>query len=181
VAGKAQEETMRRTLTFVTLLVSISLGQDVLLACGDKFFLVGRGDVFSRAYASLHPGSVVIYAGGTSEISKGLRDARMPKFLRNAGHRVLIVTDSRELEQLLRTESVDVILTDLRQAVDLEPRVVSAPSEPTLLPIRGKDRAGAASSPRRFAATLKESDNIKVLLDTIEKLMKARARSNARR
>lgn len=171
---------MRRMFTVATLLLSLSIGQEALLACGDKFFLVGRGDRFSRAYASLHPGSVVIYAGGTSEISKGLRDARMPKFLRNAGHRVLLVTDSRELEQLLRTESVDVILTDVVQAVDLEPRVVSAPSEPTLLPIQGKDRAARASSPHRFTATLKDSDNIKVLLNTIEKLMKARARSNAK-
>ena len=46
---------MRKRLTLATLLLSFTIGPDVLFACGDKFFLVGRGDRFSRAYATLHP------------------------------------------------------------------------------------------------------------------------------
>jgi hypothetical protein len=168
---------MRKAVTFATLLAAITLGQNGLLACGDKFFLVGRGDTFKRAYASLHPGSVVLYAGGTSEISKGLRDARMTRHIGRAGHRVRLVTDRTQLDQVLQSERVDLILTDILQAIDLQPGLASLPSEPTLLPIETK---GRRQSPDGFDVTLKTSDNVKVLLDKIEKLMKAR-KSNAAR
>ena len=63
-------------LTLATLLLSFTIGPEALFACGDKFFLVGRGDRFARAYASLHPGHILLYTGGTTTVSNGLRDAR---------------------------------------------------------------------------------------------------------
>ena len=45
---------MRRLFT-AALLLTVAVGHESLLACGDKFFVVGRGDRFSRAYASLNP------------------------------------------------------------------------------------------------------------------------------
>ena len=42
------------------LLTTLSLGAPVLWACGDKFMLVGRGVRFQRAYAAIHPASILI-------------------------------------------------------------------------------------------------------------------------
>jgi hypothetical protein len=172
---------MRRIFTVVTLLLSLSIGQEALLACGDKFFLVGRGDRFSRAYASLHPGKVLLYTAGTSDISKGLGDVRLHKWITNAGHQVLLATNHAELEQLLRSESVDVILTDLVQALDLLPQVAAAPSQPTLVPIEGKGAAAHSAVRDQFTTRLKSTDKVNRFLGGIEEVMKTRLRSDRSR
>jgi hypothetical protein len=171
---------MHRTFVLVTLLLSLSVGQDILRACGDKFFLVGRGDRFSRAYASMHPGHILLYTGGTSEISQGLADARLHRFINNAGHRVLLASTRAELDRVLSSESVDVILADLEEAIGLMPRVTSAAAQPTLLPIEGKHASTPAASQHRFTARLKSSDRVNRFLAGIEDVMKARARGGAR-
>ena len=86
---------MRKRLMLATLLLSFTIGPEVLFACGDKFFLVGRGDRFSRAYATLHPGHILIYTGGTTTVSKGLRDSRLHKFITRSGHHVVDRRGSR--------------------------------------------------------------------------------------
>lgn len=165
---------MRRTLILATLLVSLSFGQDVLLACGEKFFLVGRGDRFSRAYASLHPGNVLIYTGGTTAVSKGLRDVRLHKFINRAGHRVVVAADRSELKKAFESGSVDVVLTGLGQAVDLVPEAASAPSRPTLLPIEGEGADASSASQHQFTVRLKSTDKVNRYLAGIEDAMKAR-------
>jgi len=172
---------MRKHLTLVTLLVSFAIGPEMLYACGDKFFLVGRGDRFSRAYATLHPGRILIYTGGTTTVSKGLRDARLHKFISRAGHRVVIAADRGELDRALKSGSVDVVLTGLGQAVDLVPEVAAAPSRPILLPIEGDGADAPTTSQPQFAARLKASDKVNRFLASIEQMMQARPASNPRR
>jgi len=172
---------MRKHLTLVTLLVSFAIGPEMLYACGDKFFLVGRGDRFSRAYATLHPGRILIYTGGTTTVSKGLRDARLHKFITRAGHRVVIAADRGELDRALKSGSVDVVLAGLGQAVDLVPEVAAAPSRPILLPIEGDGADAPTTSQPQFAARLKASDKVNRFLASIEQMMQARPASNPRR
>jgi hypothetical protein len=172
---------MQKRLTLATLLLSFVIGPDVLFACGDKFFLVGRGDRFSRAYATLHPGQILLYTGGTTTVSKGLRDERLHKFITRAGHRVVIASDRAELDRALKTGSVDVVLAGLGQAVDLVTEVGAAPSKPTLLPIEG-DGADAGAPPlAQFAARLKSSDKVNRFLASIEEIMRARPASSPQR
>jgi hypothetical protein len=173
------EEVMRRVCAVLALLLSLSIGQGVLLACGDKFFLVGRGTPFSRAYASLAPGNILIYTGGTSDISKGLRHPRLHKLITRAGHRVLVAADRAELARMLEAESVDVILAAYGQAVALIPDVASAPSHPTLLPIEGG--ADARVTPDPFTVRLKSSDKVNRFLGGIEDVMKPRAKDKSSR
>jgi hypothetical protein len=168
---------MRKAFVVVAVFVACTIAEHALVACGDKFFIVGGGSNFNRAYASLHPGSIVLYAAGNSDISKALRDARMQRHINNAGHQVRLVTDRRELDQLIASGTVDVILTDMPQAIDLQSGFASATSSPTLLPIETK---ASADPQHRFALTMKSSDNVKVMLDKLEKLMKAR-QSGAKR
>jgi hypothetical protein len=172
---------MRKRLTLATLLLSFTIGPEALLACGDKFFLVGRGDRFSRAYATLHPGHILIYTGGTTTVSKGLRDARLHKFITRAGHRVAIASDRAELDRALRSGSVDVVLAGLGQAADLVPQVAAAPSRPKFLPIEGDGADAHTASQPQFAARLKSSDKVNRFLAGIEELMRGRPASAPQR
>jgi hypothetical protein len=165
---------MRKRLTLATLLLSFTIGPEVLSACGDKFFLVGRGDRFSRAYATLHPGHILIYTGGTTTVSKGLRNARLHKYITRAGHHVVLAADRGELDRALKSGSVDVVVAGLGQAVDLVSEVGAAVSRPTLLPIEGDGADAPAASQPPFAARLKSSDKVNRFLANIEEIMRVR-------
>lgn len=168
---------MRRLLT-VACLLTFALGHDTLLACGDKFFVVGRGDRFSRAYASLHPGRIVIYTGGGSATSKALADGRLQKYFTRAGHQVQLAEDSAALSKVLESESVDIVLADFGEALLLVPNVNATPSKPTLMPVEGKDDARGPK--HQFRATLKASDKINGFLAKIDGAMKERSAAKPR-
>jgi hypothetical protein len=168
---------MRKTCTLVMLLLSLSVGQDVLRACGDKFFLVGRGDRFSRAYFSLHPGSVLVYTGGASQISKGLANPRLHKLITRAGHRVLVASNRAELARQVTTHPVDVILLDLLEAPAVMADVSPVASNPELLPIADEGGAARALAKAPVQARLSSSDKANRFLAEIEKVMETRARA----
>jgi ABC-type amino acid transport substrate-binding protein len=163
---------LRRVIGVTALLFATVCAQAGLLACGDKFFLVGNGGRFAQAYASLHPGSVLIYTGGSTDVSQGLRNARLHRYIKDAGHRLVLAADRAELQRALQAGQVDVIVGGLGQAGDLIPEAASAASKPTVLPIQGE--GADASSPHQFATTLKASDKINKFLSGIEGVMKTR-------
>jgi hypothetical protein len=171
---------MRRYVAVLALLGAFA-GQDVLLACGDKFFLVGRGDRFSRAYASLHPGSIVIYAGGESAMSKALGDGRLQKHFAKAGHRVTLARDSAALSRALESAGVDIVLASHAEVVDLLPRVAAATSKPALMTVEDGEKRAADAQPLQVTATLKSSDKINGFLAKIEGVMKKRSPTSAAR
>lgn len=168
---------MRKTVTLVALLLSLPLAEGALRACGDKFFLVGRGDRFSRAYFSLHPGSVVVYTGGTSHISQGLANARLHKLITRAGHRVFLASNRAELARLVASQPVDVILLDLLEAPAVMPDVSTAPSNPELLPIADEGGPSRALSNGPIQSRLSSSDKVNRFLAEIESVMETRARA----
>ena len=169
---------MRRILT-VMVLVACSAGQGGLLACGDKFFLVGRGDPFSRAYASLHPGSIVIYTGGPTATSKALGDGRLQKYFTRAGHRVTVARDSTALAKALDAGSVDLVLAGTTEALAMLPRIDSVSSKPTVMSVDDGNPA-MGTTRHLFKGTLKTSDKINGFLAKIEDAMKTRTSSAGR-
>ena len=170
---------MRRLLVATAL--CLGMASQALLACGDKFFLVGRGDRFSRAYATLHPGRILIYTGGTTTVSKGLRDARLHRFISRAGHHVEIAADRAELDRALKSGPVDLVVASFGQAIEVMADVGAAPSSPVLLPIEG-DGADAPSAARPpFDTRLKSSDKVNRFLARIEELMRTRPAASSRR
>jgi hypothetical protein len=165
---------MRRLLT-AAFLLAFGLGHESLLACGDKFFVVGRGDRFSRAYASLHPGTIVIYTGGGSSTSKALADGRLLKYIARAGHRVQLAEDAATLIKVLQSGSIDIVLADFDEALLLVQGVNATSSKPTLMPVEGKESSAAPK--HQFRATLKTSDKINGFLAKIDDAMKGRSES----
>lgn len=170
---------MRRSLPIVILFSLCLMWQQGLLACGDKFFLVSRGDSFLRAYASLHPGTIVIYTGGATDTSKALADGRLQKYFSRAGHKVTVAKDQAALTRALDAAPVDVVLASLNEALTLVPRIDAVASKPVLMPVEGVGDRTATT--HQFAATLKTSDRINGFLAKVEGVMKTRTTSSSKR
>ena len=93
---------MSRTLPLVVVLaLSASAWYPAAQACGDKFLMVGRGAKFQRAYASVYPGKVLIYARPSHDPKAGVNNVQLHKALRQAGHAVSIIEDWTLLELAL--------------------------------------------------------------------------------
>ena len=97
------------TALAVALVTLISLGSQGVSACGDKFLLVGRGVRFQRAYAAIHPGSILIVLPPKSVKNAAVRDSRLQTALKMAGHRVELVAQANLADQIGRSR-YDVIL-----------------------------------------------------------------------
>src|SRR5215203_4557350 len=84
----ALEASMPRFASLVATLVVIASVGDSVAACGDKFLMVGRGARFQRAYASVHPGKLLIFARPSTDEKAAIRNPQLHKALRQAGHSV---------------------------------------------------------------------------------------------
>ena len=165
----------RTALLVVALIVTVPALYPVGQACGDKFLMVGRGARFQRAYASVYPGKVLIYARSSTDPKAAIRDPQLHKALRQAGHAVSVIEDWALLEQALRTVPVDVILVDAAEATRVRDLVAASPAHPDALYVafasKAKDPASA-----QFVSHLKSSDRPLKYLDEIENAMKARSK-----
>jgi hypothetical protein len=79
-----------RTWVFGAVLVATVVAgvSEPLFACGDKFLLVGRGVRFQKAYAAIHPASILIVVPPKVVKNAAVRDGRLMTALKMAGHRV---------------------------------------------------------------------------------------------
>ena len=163
----------RTALLAAALIVSVPALYPVGQACGDKFLMVGRGARFQRAYASVYPGKVLIYARSSTDPKAAIRDPQLHKALRQAGHAVSVIEDWALLEQALRTVSVDVVLVDVAEAPRLRDLVAASPTHPDALYV-----AFAKAKPAQpdLVCRLKSSDKPLKYLDEIENAMKARSK-----
>ena len=84
----------------LTIVTSMSNGAGIE-ACGDKFLLVGRGVKFQRAYAAIHPASILIYARPRTGAAMAIRDPNLQSSLKAAGHILSLVENEQALEVAL--------------------------------------------------------------------------------
>jgi hypothetical protein len=164
----------RIALLVVALIVSVPALYPAAHACGDKFLMVGRGARFQRAYASVYPGKVLIYARSSTDPKAAIRDPQLHKALRQAGHAVSVIEDWALLEQALRTVPVDVVLVDVAEAARLRDLVAASPTHPDALYVAFGSKAKTAQP--EFVCRLKSSDRPLKYLDEIENAMKARTK-----
>lgn len=166
-------------LPSLVVVVALCLGvaDPAIHACGDKFLMVGRGAKFQRAYASVYPGKLLIYARPSTNPKAAIRDPQLHKALRQAGHAVSVIEDWALLEQALKTVSVDVVLVDVAEATRLQQVVASSPTRPDALYVAFPGEAPVTAG---TVCRLKSSDRPLRYLDEVENVMKARARSGKR-
>ena len=163
---------MRTIALVVVLVLGVSTLYPAALACGDKFLMVGRGAKFQRAYASVYPGKILIYARPSTDARAAIRDPQLHKALRQAGHAVSVIEDWALLEAALKTTPTDVVLVDVAEAAKLQATLATAPTHPDALFVAFPP----AQAPSDVICRLKSSDKAIRYLDEVENVMKARTK-----
>lgn len=174
---------MRRFMPVLIALAAVFL-QDTgtAQACGDKFLLLGRGVKFRRAYAAIHPATIVIYAQPQRSAAKAIRDPRLQNDLKLAGHRVSIVETEAALARALESDRVDLVLTDVADADRTSTQGAASSSKPAVLPVMYEPtKETAREIEARYQCRLKSSDRADRYLATIDDAMKARADQKKRK
>jgi hypothetical protein len=164
---------LRTALLVAAMAIAVSAMYPVVQACGDKILMVGRGARFQRAYASIYPGNVYIYARPSSDAKAAIRDQQLHKALRQAGHTVSVIEDWALLQQALKTVRVDIVLVDVAEAQKLQPLVVESPSHPEALYVASPSTA--LQAPPAQVCKLKSSDRPLRYLEVVESAMKTRS------
>ena len=142
---------VRVALLAVVLVVGAPMLRSVVQACGDKFLMVGRGAKFQRAYASVHPGKVLIYARPTTDPKQ--RSVTPAAQGAAAGGHAVSVSKTGPAEQALKSVPGDVILVT-RQAERRSPRVVLSDSSAAFKRLSGRPVEGAQPSLSQAGGTI---------------------------
>ena len=135
---------------FVALLLS-NVGP--LAACGDKFLGAGRGPRFSKVYAAIYPGRLLLYAPPKGELA-GHDRARQGAC--RAGHQVMIAKDLPTFTKALQDRAVDIVLVDNAHLTEAGGIAKEIAAKPTVLPV--------SKSAMNFLKTLDETMNTRLSL-----------------
>ena len=137
---------MKRGVLILFVVALAAANTASLDACGDKFLGAGRGPRFSKVYAAIYPGRVLMYAPSKGELAKmnGL-----DKALRRAGHQVMIAKDMPTLTKALQDRPVDIVLVDNAHLMEAGGIAKEIAAKPTVLPV--------SSSAVNFLKTLDET------------------------
>jgi hypothetical protein len=164
----------------VALVTLISLGAQAVSACGDKFLLVGRGVRFQRAYAAIHPASILIVVPPKSVKNAAVRDSHLQTALKMAGHRVELVPQANLAEQIGRSR-YDIILAERADALAIPDLVSAAPVKPSVVGVlEDPSAADLAEARQRLQAVLKTPQSLFEILKLVDDVMATRL-DNSRR
>jgi hypothetical protein len=168
---------MRTSIAVVlAFAASVSAGSPVVSACGDKFLVVGRGVRFQRAYAAIHPASILIVLPPKNVKTAAVRDSRLLSELKLAGHRVEVVQQPANLSEVLGRSRHDIvlaeradasaILTVVGAAGQLKPSIIGVLEDPSSVEL--------TAARQQLEYVLKTPQPISQILNLLDDVMKAR-------
>lgn len=166
---------LRIAAVVVVLALTVPAMHPTAYACGDKFLMVGRGAKFQRAYASVYPGNLLIYARPSTSAKAAIRDPQLHKALRQAGHSVNVIEDWSLLEQALHKVPVDLILVDAAEASKLQALMTASATRADVLYVAFPEDLKAPAV-QTVVCKLKSTDRPLKYLDEIENVMKTRSK-----
>lgn len=141
----------RRLCVLILSLVTIASGCADAFACGDKFLRVGRS-ARMRAYASVHPSSILVYAPRWTR--RGI--AQFEQTLKRAGHKPVTVTTAAEMSQAFAAGKYIVVISSYSDTGAVRKALEPLPSRPALLPLMYKvSKAEAAEAEATYRCLLK--------------------------
>jgi hypothetical protein len=170
-----------RAALALAFLAVANVGSGVVFACGDKFLMVGRGLTFQRAYAAVHPASIVIVLPPKSMKSAAVRDSRLQTALKMAGHRVEVVKQPANLREALTRPRLDIVLVEradtaaiaeINAAGQLRPSIVAVMEDPSA--------ADFAAARQQLDYVLKAPQSVSQILNLLDDVMKARIDASRR-
>ena len=166
---------MRGSL-LVSTVAMVLAGAAILDACGDKFLLVGRGLAFGRAYASVYPGSILIYGQPATKS----QTEKLKETIRKAGHRVAVVNTPTDLSARLILQQTDIVIADVTVKTDLDQQIATLASRPSVLYLVTDADKGRAPTPEDPASIVKNGEKPGRFLVVIEDIMKTRQQAGVR-
>jgi hypothetical protein len=122
---------MRRGMWLLMVVAFLAAGAGPILACGDKFLGAGRGPRFSKVYAAIYPGRLLLYMPpGELADMKGL-----DKALRRAGHQVMVAKDLPTFTKALQDRAVDIVLVDNAHVAEAGGVAKEIAAKPSVVPV----------------------------------------------
>jgi hypothetical protein len=173
---------MRRLAAVLLACGMVFVPVSEISACGDKFLLVGRGMRLQRAYAALHPASIVVLVAPKSKTPAVTRDPQLVTTLRRAGHDVRTISDRAglELPTELTTGRFDVIVAEHERLLQIAQRIALSPHCPILVPVLYRpSESTVAEVSKQFACVLMAPDTLVRFLSAIDNAMKTRLAERA--
>jgi hypothetical protein len=156
---------MRRRTVFIGLAALVGiLTWSSLLACGDKFLVVGRGTRYQRPKNS-RAANVLIYANPASEMPGALKNLPIESVLKHEGHRSTRVETPEQLSAILAGGRFDVVLASSGDVPAVEKLLGASPEAPVMLSFCSKEKARAKDA----ACDLSSSPKEQSLLEAIDK------------
>jgi hypothetical protein len=164
----------RLAIGMVCLAVT-TIGSAVGLACGDKFLMVGRGITFQRAYAAVHPASIVIVLPAKSVKSAAVRDPRLLTALKMAGHKVEVIKQPADLREAFVRSRRDIVLVERAEVAAIADIVTPGPQKPAVVAVLEEPATvEPVSAPPQVDYVLKTPQPVKQVLNLLDDVMKAR-------
>jgi hypothetical protein len=173
---------MRKNLALALAFATIvGIGSEVVSACGDKFLLVGRGVSFQRAYAAIHPASILIVLPPKSVKSAAVRDSGLQKALKMAGHRVDVVQQPANLAEILSRSPYAIVLAERADASAIRAAAGDGQQNPSIVAVlEDASAADLATARQQVEYVLKTPQPVSQILNLLDDVMKARADGSRR-
>ena len=122
---------MRRGMWLLMVVAFVAASAGPILACGDKFLGAGRGPRFSKVYAAIYPGRLLMYVPpGELADMKGL-----DKALKRAGHQVMVARDLPTFAKALQDRAVDIVLVDSAHVGEASGLAKEIAAKPSVVPV----------------------------------------------
>jgi hypothetical protein len=161
------------------LLIGISSG-DILMACGDKFLVFGRGTRFQRAALARHTATILIYTNPASELPKVLASLPVDATLTKAGYRPTTVTTSDEFEKALGRGGWDLVLVGLADAQSVSQRL-RGDVAPVVLPVAYNPTASELKeSKKQYRVVFKAPAKSQSFLSAVDEALAQRPEPQAK-
>ena len=162
-----------RASALALLLISGTPTCGDLLACGDKFLVVGRGTRFRRASVPRPPAAILVYANPASNLPAALANVPVEATLSKAGYRPTTVSSAEEFDRALRRGGWDLVLVDVAESSRLNARVPD--NAPAVLPVvYNPTRTEWKEARRQYPTVLRSPTKTQAFLDTVDEALSLR-------
>ena len=160
-------------LAFLTI---VGTDSQAVSACGDKFLLVGRGVSFRRAYAAIHPASILIVLPLKTVKSAAVRDSGLQAALKMAGHRVEVVQQPANLVEVLGRSRHDIVLAERADAsaIGIAAGTAGQPKPSIVAMVEDPSAADLTAAREQLEYVLKTPQRLPQILNLLDDVMKAR-------
>jgi hypothetical protein len=158
---------MKRVVMFALVAAIAVMSTAEGLACGDKFFVPGRGASFLPTPAQRKAATVLVYAPPASALSQTIARLKSEAALHQAGYQPVVVTAKNELAGRATT-TWDVILVSADDGDFLKGQIPLADSTHLVAILENATKVQLSMARDQFPAVLKSPARNQDLLDVID-------------